>query len=375
MPGIARQFEPQITRSGGAPSKFRFTVRCSECANTDTYEASKPTSNDAVRGYFKDRGWLLGRAASFDVCPACLARPRHAQEMQPASERRETKALDKRHRETADILARHLGKPEALAAEVFRPKEENPVQSPAPHAPQPAHAEPALLPEIEQVLSGMAADLAGLRSAVEFMADQMSQLVALGSRQIEALASLPTALTQSAEGLSDGLRQVARAIKAVPQLPRPVTNQVPTAEADAGAAQMPAVDAEPAPIAEPAAPELPRRTKGRRRTKDETVESEPVDIVVKSITDSKGKDRFYTSIRLPRNLWDQAGFGSDDRLLIDWSGKALSIARTAEGGVKPKSIGATTVVLQSWKLGNLNFDRPSVTGTSGSLLLVGQNRS
>ena len=34
MPGIARQFEPQITRSGGAPSKYRFTIRCSEC---DTY--------------------------------------------------------------------------------------------------------------------------------------------------------------------------------------------------------------------------------------------------------------------------------------------------------------------------------------------------
>jgi hypothetical protein len=93
------------------------------------------------------------------------------------------------------------------------------------------------------------------------------------------------------------------------------------------------------------------------------------DIVVKSIADSKGKDRFYTSIRLPRELWNRAGFGPDDRLLLDWSGKVLSIARTAEGGVKPKSIGATTVVLQSWKLGNLNFNRLSVTGTGGSLRL------
>ena len=36
MSGIARQFEPQITRSGGAPSKFRFTVRCSGCAMRPT---------------------------------------------------------------------------------------------------------------------------------------------------------------------------------------------------------------------------------------------------------------------------------------------------------------------------------------------------
>jgi hypothetical protein len=49
MPGIARQFEPQITRSGGAPSNYRFVVRCSDCARTDTYEASKPTSNETVK--------------------------------------------------------------------------------------------------------------------------------------------------------------------------------------------------------------------------------------------------------------------------------------------------------------------------------------
>ena len=49
MPGIARQFEPQITRCGGAPSKYRFVVRCSECARTDAYEASKPTSNETVK--------------------------------------------------------------------------------------------------------------------------------------------------------------------------------------------------------------------------------------------------------------------------------------------------------------------------------------
>jgi hypothetical protein len=93
-------------------------------------------------------------------------------------------------------------------------------------------------------------------------------------------------------------------------------------------------------------------------------------VVVKSIADTKRPDRFYTSIRLPRELWDSAGFGPDDRLLLDWSGKALTIERTAEGGVKPKSIGDASVVLQSWKLGNLNFDQPKVTGAIGSLRLA-----
>jgi hypothetical protein len=372
MNGVARQFEPQITRSGDAPSKFRFTVHCSDCAATDTYEASRPTSNDAVRGYFKNRGWLLGRAASFDVCPDCLARPRDGQKMQPAGQRRETKAMDRRHRDTADILARHMGKPEELAAEVFRPKEAKPIQPPAPQAPQPAHAGPALPPEAEQALSGMAADLKSLRAAVEFMADQLRQLVALGSRQTEALASLPPALTQSAEGLSGELQQVAHAIQELPHRSRPVTDQASGAGAEV--APMQAVDAEPAPATEASVLEPSRRTKGRRKAKDDAIVSESADIVVKSIADAKGKDRFYTAIRLPRQLWDQAGFGPEDRLLLDWSGSVLSVERTAEGGVKPKSVGGTTVVLQSWKLGNLNFSQPRVTGMDGSLHLVGNQR-
>ena len=53
--------------------------------------------------------------------------------------------------------------------------------------------------------------------------------------------------------------------------------------------------------------------------------------MVKSIPDAKRSDRFYTSIRLPRELWDQAGFGPEDRLLLDWSGKTLTIER-APGG-------------------------------------------
>jgi hypothetical protein len=93
-------------------------------------------------------------------------------------------------------------------------------------------------------------------------------------------------------------------------------------------------------------------------------------IVVKSIPDAKRPDRFYTIVRLPRELWDQAGFGPEDRLLLDWSGKALTIDRATEGGVKPKAVGATSVVLQSWKLGNLNFDQLKVSRGDASLRLT-----
>ncbi|MBB3021295.1 hypothetical protein FHR70_004391 [Microvirga lupini] len=376
MPGIARQFEPQITRSGGAPSKFRFTIRCSDCASADTYEASKPTSNDAVKGYFNERGWLLGRAPSFDLCSACLARPRHAQEMKSAVPRPETRAADKRHQDTADILARHLGKPDALAAEVFRPKEAKPPQSSAPKALQPTHSTLALSPEVEQALAGMAADLKGLRSAVELMADQVSQLVTLSGQQIEALARLAPAFTRSTEGLSGGLRQIIGAIQAMPHVANPVADQPSVMKAEASPELTPSVDAEPAPVPELEVQEAPWRAGRKRKAEPKEGQIAAAVVVVKSIADAKRPDRFYTSIRLPRALWDSAGFGPDDRLLLDWSGKALTIERATEGGVKPKSIGDTSVVLQSWKLGNLNFDQLKVRGANGSLrLTAGRKRS
>lgn len=363
MPGIARQFEPQITRSGGAPSKYRFAVRCSDCANTDTYEASKPTSNETVKSYFDERGWLLGRNRSYDLCPACLARPR-----------RDGKSGDGRSRETADILARHLGKPDALAAKVFSPKEAAPP-SPSKISQQPNPA-PALSPEVEQALSGMAADLKGLRAAVEVMADQVGNLVALGGRQIEAIAGLAPALLQSTEGLSGGLRQVASAIQTIPHRPLSQMDHSPAAEAQVSPGQtQPDGDAEPASLSGLEAQEPRQRTRGKRQPREKAGPIASAAVVVKSIADAKRSDRYYTSIRLPRALWDQAGFGPDDRLLLDWSGKALTIERAIEGGVKPKSIGDTSVVLQSWKLGNLNFDQPKVAGAGGSLRLTVGRRS
>ncbi|MET0529559.1 MAG: hypothetical protein ABW003_14710 [Microvirga sp.] len=218
----------------------------------------------------------------------------------------------------------------------------------------------------------MAADLRGLRSVVELMADQVTQLIALGGRQIEAFASLPPALAQSTKGLSDGLRQLVHAIHALPHRLPPVTEQASGTSAEA--TQKQAVDAEPAPVAEPAGHEPLRRTRGTRTTKGTALRSERTEIVVKSISDAKRSGRFYTSVRLPRQLWDQAGFGPEDRLLLDWDGSALSIERTSEGGVTPKSIGGKSVVLQSWKLGNLNFDSPSIAGTGGFLRLVGNQR-
>ncbi|MBQ0818968.1 hypothetical protein KBI52_01615, partial [Microvirga sp. HBU67558] len=395
----ARQFEPQITRTGGAPSKYRFTTYCSGCHKTDTYESSTSVGDDVVKGYFKDRGWLLARDRAHDLCSACLAKPREAQpprqrEVQrhrsPESGNhsdRPTPAADKRSRDTADILARHLGKPDALAQEVFRPKPVLAVRPPVVDAPQQAAPAPALSREVEQALTGMAEELKGLRATMDLMAEQMGKLVSLGTQQIEAMARLTPLVVQSAEGISGSLRQVANAVQLISSVPTPAGETMKLSTKTRGVEDPPALqlnllqdvdqavgpEAEPAPAAaEPK--KSPKQGQRPKRNLPRLPQAGSAAVVVKSIPDAKRSDRFYTIIRLPRALWDQAGFGPEDRLVLDWSGKVLTIERTTKGGVRPKAIRGATVVLQSWKLGNLNFDQLKATETDRGLRLTGGRR-
>lgn len=382
MPGIARQFEPQITRSGGIPSKYCFTVRCSACTSTETYEAGKSVSDADVRRYFDGRGWILGRRRSDDLCSACLETSGHTPPPRSRDESHRRKAIlptkeadrstapaDKRHRETADILARHLGKPEALAAEVFRPRGTQGPRSIVPDAVAQPAPSPALPSEIEQTLIGIASDLKGFRSTMEHMAEQIRQLVALGGQQIEAVARLAPIMIQTTDRISGGLQDVVSAVRAMPG--SAVSGIEPPAsdgEADTAANQEP--EAELGAVEAGVAVQPSRRVRRPSEDKSPARRKAPDAIFVKSIPDAKRPDRFYTSIRLPREMWDGAGFAEGDRIQLDWTKKTLSITRVLDGGVKPKAIGETIVVLQSWRLGALNFDRAKIASDDGSLRLT-----
>jgi hypothetical protein len=202
------------------------------------------------------------------------------------------------------------------------------------------------------------------------LADQVGKLVALGGQQIEAIAGLAPAFIQSTERLSCGLRQVTSAIQTIPHLPLPLVDQPPAVEAQTSPEQTQPVDAELAPVSGSDVQEPLQRARRKWQSTEKAGPIASAAVVVKSIADAKRSDRFYTTVRVPRELWDQAGFGPDDKLLLACSGKALTIERATEGGVKPKSVGDTSVVLQSWKLGNLNFDQPKVTRATGSLRLT-----
>jgi hypothetical protein len=210
---------------------------------------------------------------------------------------------------------------------------------------------------------------------MELMAEQVGKLVALGSQQIEAIARLAPLVAQSAEGITSSVRDVVSAARSIPSssghpaepvmaVQQPALQPEPIQEDAQTIGSEPPIDVE----IEAIEPLKRRRRSKKNEEKAQKMVSAPV--VVKSIPDAKRSDRFYTSIRLPRELWDSAGFGPEDRLLLDWSGKTLRIDRATEGGVKPKSIGEAAVILQSWKLGNLNFDQPKVTNGEASLRLT-----
>ncbi len=381
MPGFARQFEPQITRTGGAPSKYRFTARCSGCPKTDSFEASRPAGDELVKGYFKDRGWLLGRDRAYDLCPACLAKPREAQQPRSVNEARHQRSpeaanlssrlaapADKRSQDTADILARHLGKPEALAAEVFRPKQMQAPRPSAPHLPQQTGSTPALPPEVERALTGMAADLKSLRSTMELMAEQVSRLVALGGQQTEAIARLAPLMAQSTEEISGSVREVVSAVQTLSSPSAVSLAQEPVLAGEVYNEQQQDVSSEPEPVQAPEAPL--KRIRCSTKTEGPARKAASAQVVVKSIPDAKRPDRYYTTIRLPRELWNRAGFCPEDRIQIDWKKRVLSITRVVDGGVKPKSIGDAVVVLQSWRLGDLTFDPAKVTAGDGTLRLT-----
>jgi hypothetical protein len=228
---------------------------------------------------------------------------------------------------------------------------------------------------LEQALTGMAADLKGLRLAMELMAEQVSKLVALGDQQMDAISRLTPLMVQSAEGISSSLRELVSAVGSIPSsrpLPHPA-EPLTAAEQPAlqpGLTHKPAASSEPEPHMEGAAGKHLKQGQRSQRREEQARKMASAPIVVKSIPDAKRPDRFYTTIRLPREVWDGAGFGPDDRLVLDWSGKTLRIERVAKGGVKPKSIGAAAVILQTWKLENLNFDQPNVTTNEGTLRLT-----
>jgi hypothetical protein len=69
--------------------------------------------------------------------------------------------------------------------------------------------------ELGQVLTGMAADLKGLRLTMEVMTEQVGKLVAFGGQQIEAIERVAPLVFQSFEGIAVELQEVVNTIQPI----------------------------------------------------------------------------------------------------------------------------------------------------------------
>jgi hypothetical protein len=197
--------------------------------------------------------------------------------------------------------------------------------------------------------------------------EQLGQLVALGNQQDAAVQRLAVLI----EVLSGSGKREDAAGVVLSKQPLLDTSAENEGEGDVNA-RLDEPHAEPKPERDP---QPASRSRSRKQavplqSQAPTARKHAVEpVLVSSIVDPKRPSRFYTSIRLSRDLWDRSGFGASDRLQIDWTGEILSIARVTEGGVKPKKVGDKVVVLQSWRLGDLNFAQAAVAAEPDGLRL------
>ena len=68
----SRQFEPHTRRVDNASSRTRFTLQCHECGTDDFIEGPRILPDDVVAKKFSQRGWVIGRNRSYDMCPLCV---------------------------------------------------------------------------------------------------------------------------------------------------------------------------------------------------------------------------------------------------------------------------------------------------------------
>ena len=298
-----RQFVPEITRSGGRPSKVQFTIRCSECSDAATFESKGLVSDGAVSHWFRQKGWLLGRnSRSFDICPACLGL---ADGMRPAQRRAASGAgtrtfssaktvekgspMSKPKDDTERLIARHFGKPPQTKAHptpsspADRGRDMDRERSLAgSSSKQPPEFDGPATPSrddrlLERFVASIASDIESMRAAVVQMVEQMGRIVssqmeqtnlhkeaiAAQRQQIEAVARLAPLLVRSAEGVSGSVREAIAGIQTLAHASG-VPKAAPTSAGDLSISVEQATDQGPA-LDRPDALVIAKRPRGRPR--------------------------------------------------------------------------------------------------------------
>jgi hypothetical protein len=385
----SRQFEPQVTRVGNAPSRVRFTLKCHQCPTEDYVDGGRVLPDDLVSKKFKQRGWLLGRNRGYDVCPKCLGVTKEnalANVFNVTDASGPVPSAAEIAAQAADTQRETVAKTDAALDKLFGKVAEKPKSGGC------SYADRATDPLLTIIAHDMAEVRAGIAQIVEGnlernqlldqqtkafnkhldmmhdhvgmfqrLIDQMERQNRAQEQTIRAIAGIVPTVVRTSEGMTSGVRAALAQIveELLPRLPVPAPTPVYPPEAELGipadtedVALMPARAQTVEPVtAVPA--EAPAAPKPWRMRASASVTSYP---------DGRKGGRFLTHVSVDRKIWDEMGYTLEDRFDISGNSEwGVVIARAKKGGVKPKRVGTKTVVFQTRNVGDLNYTRLHAT--------------
>lgn len=481
-----RNFPFQPTRIGPGATKYFFTVTCSRCPTSRSYESNKVVPDEVVNKFFSRGGWVLGRNRQHDICPTCLGvKPENKLaarfkvidngERVPSPVEMVAEAQDKRavsRKVTEQALDRLFSKPKAVEPEVAEPAPETPQADPS----------AVHMIRLEKRLDTMTTEIAEVRAATELVVESVDAMTRSTQQQTEAIARAAGTIGRASEGISSMLQGLITLVKEIrdqrapqeepvrrpmgiiadeivlpesglttlgmteePKLPpEPLKDDLPelthgklppleplprlpilpkpTARHRPRPVAPPAVRLRtrpvlPTPPAEPTKEALgeqiladlfasspePIKPKRKRRTQAQMAEARAAEAAARQTKQTpepdtkpvkktrafnrdaklavysnpdrtKSTPRFYTTISIPRRVWDLAGFGGDHRVLLYEAAGAIRIekvsARSGEGQVI-KKFTPNVVRLQTTKFGQIEVPKPTAVVEKGQIVISG----
>lgn len=386
-PRAERQFPAEFVRQGGVVSKAHVTVRCCKCPALKVHEATKVLPDEVLIKRFQSWGWVLGRNRSYDICPACIGvtqvnkladRFKVSSDGQQVPSRSEVaqavaKERSRKSRETEALIDKTFGRPSAEPPSgPLSPPPTSDTPSLASVAPESRPAERQLddrkLVAIEGAIISIAGDIGHIRAAMDLLMEQMGTLIGLQSQQVQAIANLSGIVARSNEGVAVGLNMLSASVREMVKEAKPPHN-FPQPHSDI---EIPALRLRPQTAEKPSGSEREKEEahSSASKVRRSKTASKFGPVSINSYQDGKNPRKFYTMVQLPKALWTEFGFQSDDRIFIDkGDDETIYIRRADEGGVKLKKVTDAMVVIQTTRIGNLNFQVKQPTGSKGELQL------
>jgi hypothetical protein len=350
--------------------------------------------DEVISKKFKQKGWLLGRNRSYDVCPKCLgitqenalanvfkvtdasgpvAAPAEIV-AQAEQERRETAA------KTDAALDRFLAKPaqKAPGGCSFADRASDPMLSIIAHDMQECRAALELVVEgnmkrnelldlqtkqHQRHLELLASHAVSHMDSFNRLLDGIERQNAKQEQMIRAIANIVPTLVRSSEGMTSTVREAMATMMEtlVLKVPDPAPYEARAKATERAMEELLGIRQEtedialmPAPVqtVEPvstAPAEAPVAPKPWRMRASASVTSYP---------DGRKEGHYLTHISVDRKIWDEMGYTLEDRFDITGNSEwGVVIRRAKQGGVKPKRVGTKTVVFQTRHLGDLNYKR------------------